>query len=85
VGTTNLLHYYLANTQVFVRYINGTKNGEKPNVYFGNLDIGFEVPIKVITRAEATKRGISKKKTVGLRKGEELLISYGRGYWKRVK
>eukprot|EP01127_Copromyxa_protea_P015623 TRINITY_DN451_c0_g1_i14.p1 TRINITY_DN451_c0_g1~~TRINITY_DN451_c0_g1_i14.p1 ORF type:complete len:190 (-),score=14.16 TRINITY_DN451_c0_g1_i14:1795-2364(-) len=67
------------------RYINGTLKGQRPNVYFGSLDIGFEVPIKVITRSEATKRGISKKRTIGLRKGEELVISYGTGYWKRVK
>jgi hypothetical protein len=68
------------------RYINdGTRNGKKPNVYFSYQSIGHEVPIKVLTRSMAKKKGLSTDGDYGLLKGQELFITYGAGYWRRVR
>ena len=67
------------------RYINGTRGGRKPNVYFGYTKLGLEVPIKVLTKSMAKKKGISTQGEFGLLKNQEIFISYGCGYWKRNK
>lgn len=65
------------------RYINGTLNGRKPNVYFGYAKLGFDVPIRVFTKTMAKKKGISTASPFGLKKNEEILVNYGSTYWKK--
>lgn len=64
------------------RYINGTRGGQKPNVYMGYPKLGFDVPIRVLTKAMAKAKGIPITSPFGLRRGEEMLVSYGSGYWR---
>lgn len=67
------------------RYINAAKGRKHPNVYFGYQKIGTAVPIKVLTKAMARQKKMSVNGEYGLRKGEELFIKYGSGYWRKSK
>ena len=46
---------------------------------------GLKIPIYTISRAEATKRKINKNETIAVKKGEEFYISYGSGFWRKIK
>jgi hypothetical protein len=68
------------------RYINAPPPGKKANARFGHrrgkdADLGHTVVIRAISRP----RGVAKSRTVAIKKGEEILISYGNGYWNRLK
>lgn len=69
------------------RYINAVRAPQKPNVYFGRMTVGHTVPVKVFTRSEAKKRKLCSasrlRSDYAVLKGEEFLVSYGNGYWRR--
>ncbi|KAJ4861822.1 hypothetical protein T069G_02776 [Trichoderma breve] len=60
----------------FVNDYRGIKGKERANARFGNVFLGGGKNVK-----EDGKKKMKKKSEGGIKKGEEILVSYGKGFW----